>query len=63
MKRCSKYGRMLDLSRFGVDRTKRAGVKSWCKSCDNARSKAYYEANRERDGSRARPQARRLNAR
>jgi hypothetical protein len=36
------------LDRFAVDRSKSTGVKSWCRDCDNARSKAYYEANRER---------------
>jgi hypothetical protein len=47
MKRCSKCGQMLTLDRFAVDRSKRVGVKSWCKACDNARSRAYYELNRE----------------
>jgi hypothetical protein len=47
MKRCPKCGRMLDLGRFSVDRSKRTGRKSSCRDCDKARCKAYYAANRE----------------
>ena len=30
------------------DRTKASGYKGFCKACDNAKSRRYYEANRER---------------
>lgn len=40
--RCTRCERELPLSEFATDRSKHRGVKSWCKRCDNARSKAYY---------------------
>jgi hypothetical protein len=45
---CTKCGETKPLSEFAVDRSKGDGLKSWCKACDNARSRAYYAANRER---------------
>lgn len=44
---CPRCGRSLPLEDFPVDRSKASGRKSWCRSCDNAKSHAYYAANRE----------------
>jgi hypothetical protein len=44
---CPKCRETLELSEFAKDASKAAGVKSWCKSCDNARSRRYYRANSE----------------
>jgi hypothetical protein len=39
---------------FARDSSKARGHASICRACDRARSKAYYEANRERVSARAR---------
>ena len=36
------------MSEFAPDRSKASGHKSHCKRCDNAKSRRYYAANRER---------------
>ena len=46
--RCPRCERDLPVSEFARDRSKASGHKSHCKRCDNAKSKRYYEANRER---------------
>jgi ssDNA-binding Zn-finger/Zn-ribbon topoisomerase 1 len=46
-KTCPKCRETLELSEFAKDRSKAAGVKSHCKSCDNARSRRYYRQNSE----------------
>jgi len=38
---------------FARDASKRDGLKSWCKTCDAERARAYYEANREQVLQRA----------
>jgi hypothetical protein len=48
MRRCSRCGEMREVGEFARDRSKRRRRKSWCKRCDAARSRAYYERNRER---------------
>ena len=48
MKICTKCGDELPIEEFARDRTRASGRKSLCKACDRAKSKAYYEANRER---------------
>jgi len=47
-KRCSRCGREKPLEEFARDASKASGFKSWCKACDKAKSRAYYERNRER---------------
>lgn len=47
MKVCSRCDRALSADDFARDKHKPTGVKSWCKACDNERSKAYYAANRD----------------
>jgi hypothetical protein len=47
-RRCPRCSAVLPVSAFAVDRNKSGGVKGWCRSCDNARSREYYAANRER---------------
>lgn len=44
---------------FARDSSKASGRKSQCKECDNAKSRAYYEANRERVLARVKAQKRR----
>ena len=48
MKTCSKCGEALPVEEFARDRSKASGYKGFCKACDNAKSRRYYEANRER---------------
>jgi hypothetical protein len=36
------------LAGFAHDLSKASGRKSWCKSCDASKSRAYYQANRAR---------------
>jgi Recombination endonuclease VII len=47
MKRCPRCGETKDESDFHRDR-KRGRPTSWCKSCNKAKSSAYYAANREK---------------
>jgi hypothetical protein len=47
-KRCPACGIVLPLTSFGVDRSRASGRANRCRPCDNARSRAYYQANRER---------------
>ena len=46
--RCPRCERVFPVSEFARDRSKASGRKSWCKTCDSAKSKSYYAANRER---------------
>jgi hypothetical protein len=46
-KRCPRCESTLPLSDFALRRDRPCGVKSICLSCDRAKAKAYYEANRE----------------
>jgi hypothetical protein len=48
MARCPRCERDLPVSEFARDRSKPSGHKSHCKACDNAKSKRYNAANRER---------------
>lgn len=45
---CSKCGDEQPLEDFTVDKSRPDGTKSWCKSCDRAKSKRYYAENREK---------------
>jgi hypothetical protein len=47
-KRCSRCGWELLLSMFARDASKKSGFKSWCRACDNDRSRRYYAENREK---------------
>jgi hypothetical protein len=46
--RCYRCGETKPVEEFARDRSKASGRKSLCKACDNAKSKDYYAANRER---------------
>jgi predicted RNA-binding Zn ribbon-like protein len=46
MKRCPTCERLLDVGEFALDRSKASGRKSWCKSCDAAKARRYYQRNR-----------------
>lgn len=48
MKICPRCGIEKPLDQFGFDISKSSGHKSWCKDCENTKSRAYYEANRDR---------------
>lgn len=62
-KKCSTCGFWFALDDFAVDSSRRDGRKPWCRGCDNAKSRAYYTANRkkvlERANERARAKAKR----
>jgi len=45
---CSKCGETKLASDFATDRSKAGGHKSWCKRCDNEKSRRYYAANSKR---------------
>lgn len=45
---CPRCGEDRAVEEFARDKSKSNGRKSFCKSCDNAKSKRYYAANRER---------------
>lgn len=44
---CSRCGETRSVFAFARDSSKISGRKSWCRPCDNAKSRAYYEANRD----------------
>jgi hypothetical protein len=46
MKRCPQCGKVLPLTAFVRDRSKRSGWASRCRACDRKRSRKYYDANR-----------------
>jgi len=48
MKVCPRCGAERELEEFARDASKASGFKSFCKACDNEKSRRYYEANRER---------------
>lgn len=55
MKRCKACGLTKPLDEYTIARTNRDGRAGTCRDCRNARSRAWYEANRERArGVRAR---------
>jgi hypothetical protein len=58
-KRCSVCRATKELDEFPVDKTKADGRMYRCRDCDNARSRRYYEANRDavRERASARAQA------
>lgn len=44
---CPKCCQLRRVGAFGPDTYKADGLSSRCRSCDNAKAKAYYQANRE----------------
>jgi hypothetical protein len=57
---CPKCGELRKIEDFAPDPTKASGRKSHCKPCDNAKSRRYYQANRERVIARISARNRRL---
>lgn len=51
-KTCNKCGETKSTDQFYNDRSRRDGLTSSCKTCSNARCRAYYEANREQISAR-----------
>ena len=47
MKTCTKCGETKALSEFSKDKQRSDGLQSSCRDCNNAKSKAWYAANRE----------------
>lgn len=45
---CSGCARALPVDGFARDKSKASGRKSICRACDRAKSRRYYEQNRER---------------
>lgn len=45
---CTRCGGTFPPEEFARDRSRTFGIKSWCRGCENAKSKAYYRENRER---------------
>ena len=52
MKVCNKCGEAKPLSDFYKEKSKKDGYRNDCKACVRARSKAHYEANREKVAAR-----------
>ena len=48
MEMCRNCKKELPVDQLARDPSKARGYKLLCKACDNLRSKAYYERNRER---------------
>jgi hypothetical protein len=48
MKKCQQCLSRKPLSEFNKNSSKRDGYQDWCRSCDNGRSREYYEENKER---------------
>ena len=46
-KRCYSCGEELPITALSPDRSQASGYTSLCRPCDLAKSRAYYEANRE----------------
>ena len=46
-KRCSKCGRLLDISCFSKDKQQKSGLACYCKACHSSYQKLRYKANRE----------------
>jgi hypothetical protein len=57
---CSKCGELRAIEDFAPDPSKASARKSHCKPCDAAKSRRYYEANRERVIARVSARNRRL---
>lgn len=49
VKLCTKCGETKPVDQFSKNKSKHDGLHGRCKSCDNARTRVWYEANRERD--------------
>lgn len=58
MKRCPRCGATKPFSEFSPDRHKASGYSSWCKACNAAKSREYYDRT-SGEKSRARYQANR----
>ena len=52
-KQCSRCRTEKPLSEFGVDRQKRDGIRSWCRSCVREKSKEYNATDRGKEVARA----------
>jgi hypothetical protein len=59
---CTRCNRDLPVDSFARDKTKASGRKSWCRNCDNDKSRRYYERNRERKLAAANARNARLRA-
>jgi hypothetical protein len=46
--RCTKCRENLPISQFAADRSKALGRRSWCKPCEQEKSRRYYAEHRSR---------------
>jgi hypothetical protein len=44
---CPRCGVLTAEAGFGLDRSKKAGRRSYCKACDRRRGRAYYDAHKD----------------
>jgi len=49
LKRCSKCKVWKPLSEFSKNKSRKDGLKYWCKQCQSKYSKGYYQKNRKRE--------------
>lgn len=61
-KTCPKCKRLLPLSGFACNASKRDGLQSWCRTCKKARDAGYYQRNKDKYLRYNRKQYARLNA-
>jgi hypothetical protein len=62
-KACTKCGETKPRSGFHPDRTKKSGLRSWCRECQNAATAAYGKAHPEGNNRRTRAAFERSQAR
>ena len=46
-KRCSKCGRILPITEFSKNKSRKDGLNHYCKQCDRAKRKEYYQTHRD----------------
>ena len=46
-KRCSKCGRILPITEFHKDKSRKDGLQCWCKDCQKAMKKEWYQSNKD----------------
>ncbi|MFC1739712.1 hypothetical protein ACFL1G_11810 [Planctomycetota bacterium] len=50
MKRCSKCKKLKDESKFSKNRSRKDGLRYWCKKCNREYGRNYYRYRRKRKG-------------
>ena len=52
LKTCVKCKQIKPISAFGIDRTHKSGLQSWCRSCKAAWARQYYKGKQAHNRSR-----------